>query len=905
MNHTLSQYRINIYQNGLLLQTVDFSAPATEKVIAPLANYHTYTFTVQVKQTTVGANPQASAWSLASAVSNAIVPPGGSLPGGVPTLAAYGGNAAALITWGTPASVSGLRTYQVTAYKLGTGGWTVDQRVRTAATSPTAVWVTNLVNGQSYRFTAQAANAAGWGPESVLTVPVISPSSSLIASPTLTSISAGSGSVTVWWTEPNVSGINHYVVLLTRDDGTLVTYRDYASSPLTFTGLTNGVAYTVQIRAVTTLSMLSLAAQYRIIPPTASAPAAVTSVQAVAGIGMASVSWLPAYDGGSPITSYIVAFSANPNDVAAIVHPSTDGSMFNGARWTVPIYSLTNGKTYTFWVYATNAVGTSQGAMSNSVVPQIPARAPDAATGVTAVAGIGKATVSWLPAYDGGSTITSYIVTFSANPNDVAAVIHPATDGAMFIGGRWNVTVNGLANGKSYTFYVYAINAVGASQPSAPAGVTMATVPGAVRNLAVTPGDGTLTIKWDQPSIDGGYPIQSYQVMASDGVHPAVVATVLGTSATLVGLTNGFTYTVTVTAANALGIGSPASAYGVPRNLAPSITVPLAMTVDFGDVVNGTVTATGPETTDHLVLSASGLPAGVTFIDKGNGTGIVSGNANVPAGTYTMTFVANDGHNPSVSQTTTLTVVREQAAVRLFPTAPLSVQVKSAQLTARSVTIRSTIRELTDPNGNADIGEASDVTYTLTSLSNGSTYSGKALTAGHGIEATMVAQYTFHNVPRGMYELRISIGGSYYTGAAVAMVAVSSPSVHGRVSGNGMVQAVKTNAAAQFQLTAKRSTTGKLSGSLLYVQQQGTETYTFRSTSITAIVFKGHTAYVQGVGTLNGVGNHQFVVTVVDNHQQGSADRFGMQVVNGNYAPVDDCTFLPVNLALGQARIVR
>jgi hypothetical protein len=63
-------------------------------------------------------------------------------------------------------------------------------------------------------------------------------------------------------------------------------------------------------------------------------------------------------------------------------------------------------------------------------------------------------------------------------------------------------------------------------------------------------------------------------------------------------------------------------------------------------------------------------------------------------------------------------------------------------------------------------------------------------------------------------------------------------------------------------------------------------------------------AYVQGMGTLNGVGQHQFVATVVDNHYQSRADRFGLRVIDGNFVTVNHCTFGPVDLTSGQTRIV-
>ena len=50
------------------------------------------------------------------------------------------------------------------------------------------------------------------------------------------------------------------------------------------------------------------------------------------------------------------------------------------------------------------------------------------------------------------------------------------------------------------------------------------------------------------------------------------------------------------------------------------------------------------------------LPSGLTFVDKGDGTGILSGTPS-GAGTFTLTFTANDGLDPVVSQTFTLSII--------------------------------------------------------------------------------------------------------------------------------------------------------------------------------------------------------------------------------------------------------
>jgi len=82
--------------------------------------------------------------------------------------------------------------------------------------------------------------------------------------------------------------------------------------------------------------------------------------------------------------------------------------------------------------------------------------------------------------------------------------------------------------------------------------------PGAPTNVAAVKGDGQATVSWTAPSFDGGSAITGYTALASAGGQSKAVSGTV-TMATVTGLTNGTSYTFTVTATNAAGTG-PASA---------------------------------------------------------------------------------------------------------------------------------------------------------------------------------------------------------------------------------------------------------------------------------------------------------------------------------------------------------
>ncbi|MGA2401187.1 MAG: fibronectin type III domain-containing protein [Syntrophobacteraceae bacterium] len=83
-----------------------------------------------------------------------------------------------------------------------------------------------------------------------------------------------------------------------------------------------------------------------------------TNVTASAGNGEATVSFKPPKsDGGSPITSYTVR--SHPGKIKA-----------SGKQSPITLRGLTNGRTYTFTVTASNSVGTGiDSEPSNSVAP--------------------------------------------------------------------------------------------------------------------------------------------------------------------------------------------------------------------------------------------------------------------------------------------------------------------------------------------------------------------------------------------------------------------------------------------------------------------------------------------------------------------------------------------------------
>ncbi|HEX8004658.1 MAG TPA: fibronectin type III domain-containing protein [Mycobacteriales bacterium] len=449
--------------------------------------------------------------------------------------------------------------------------------------------------------------------------------------PTGVSASRGDGTVTVSWTAPAYDGndaLTEYTV--TSNPASTPVTVSASQTNATFTGLTNGTAYTFTVVAKNAAGA-SPASDASAPVTAASAPGAPTGVTASPGEGKATVSWTaPAADNGSAITGYTI--TASPGGATESVNGTTLTKEFGG---------LTNGTAYKFTVKATNAVGTSPASAESA--PVTPFTVPDAPTGVTGTPADGAVNVSWTaPSFNGGSAITGYTVT--ASPGNATKSVDGTATTAM---------VTGLTNGTAYTFTVKATNDRGASAASAPsAAITPYTVPGAPTTVQGTPGDGQVTVTWEAPASTGGSPITEYVVTATPGGTQKKTAD--GSTLNLVfdGLTNGTAYTFTVGATNAAGTTTSAPSGAVtPRTVPGAPTAVSAVRGDQSATVSWTapVSDGGSPVTGYVVTST---PGGKTASAAANATSaVVSGLTNGTS--YTFTVVAtNAAGNGAASDAT-------------------------------------------------------------------------------------------------------------------------------------------------------------------------------------------------------------------------------------------------------------
>lgn len=294
---------------------------------------------------------------------------------------------------------------------------------------------------------------------------------------------------------------------------------------------------------------------------------------------------------------------------------------------------------YMLFILNSKGVPSISAPLSLSAAPAAPA----APTEVTATATNGSATVTWAAPAPGTSPITSYTIT-----PYIGVVPQPATT----ISGSppaTSATITGLANGTTYTFVVTATNAVGTGPPSVasnPVTPSAPTAPAAPTEVSATPANAAATVKWVAPASNGSA-ITSYTVTPYVGSSAQPPTTITGsppaTTATITGLTNGTTYTFTVTATNAVGSGPPSAASNA---VTPTATTAPA----FVQQVSGHA----PKVAGLAVIPGTSLTAGnrlVVEVGVWNSSNATTSSVKDSAGdTFTelLHFKASDGTEMSV-----------------------------------------------------------------------------------------------------------------------------------------------------------------------------------------------------------------------------------------------------------------
>ena len=207
------------------------------------------------------------------------------------------------------------------------------------------------------------------------------------------------------------------------------------------------------------------------------------------------------YDGGSPITS-----------VTALVYSgSTLAGSASGLSSPLTISGLSAGVVYSVALFATNAIGNS----TQNIGPYFQTPGPPAAPtiGTATLSGSSAASVAFTaPTNNGGSVITSY--TAVSSPGGITAT-----------GTSSPILVTGLSLSTTYTFTVYATNALGNGASSSPSNsITTAASPTNYNaDVLVVAGGGGGAYTHGGGGGGGGYKNAMWKVSGNGGAGTVIV----------------------------------------------------------------------------------------------------------------------------------------------------------------------------------------------------------------------------------------------------------------------------------------------------------------------------------------------------------------------------------------------
>lgn len=330
------------------------------------------------------------------------------------------------ISWSNVADATGYKLYKSTT----SGSYGSDF----LSVSNSVYDVKGLSNGTTYYFILKAVNG---GCESVNSNEMsVTPQVDAPGAPALKSAFAGDGHVILVW--DGVLGSNGYKVYSSTASGSYSSHvASVAESVYNYdvTGLNNGTTYYFALKATNPGGTSPYSNEISAKPQVAK-PIEPTGVSAASGNAKVSLKW----NSVEGATSYKVYQTTTSGSYGSEV------SSVSGSAYNYDVTGLTNGTIYYFVVKATNSGGESPNSIEVSAVPKT---VPGVPVNVTAEAGNGQATITFLsPAQNGGSLITGYIVT--SYPDNITAT-----------GNGTTITVTGLKNGTTYTFKVRAVNEVG------------------------------------------------------------------------------------------------------------------------------------------------------------------------------------------------------------------------------------------------------------------------------------------------------------------------------------------------------------------------------------------------------------------------------------------------------------
>jgi titin len=380
----------------------------------------------------------------------------------------------------------------ITGYK-----YSIAAGVYTSATLLDAshISITGLSENTEYTVKLAAVNAIGQSDDSNIAsaTPYTYP-----LSPTIGTITVSNGSASVEFTarSDNSSAITAYSYSL--NNGSYITYSSL-ESPLELNDLSNGVAYTIRMKAINTAGSSVSASSASFMPRTVPESPTITSV--TAGNHSCEIGFIPGFFNGATITKYRYSFNG------------VDFQDATGTTSPITIDGLTNGTTYMVYLLAVNSEGESNiSAPSSAFVPFVTQSTPNPPEILSVVSGNESVTVVFTDGINLGSAIKGYMYSVDGGETRYWA---KQTQSPL--------TIIGLVNGVEQSIQLCAVNNSGPSEWSEPSNLfTPCDVPGAPILTGVQGADSSIVVSFVSGSSNGAA-VSSYEYSLNDSTTYSVL----------------------------------------------------------------------------------------------------------------------------------------------------------------------------------------------------------------------------------------------------------------------------------------------------------------------------------------------------------------------------------------------
>ena len=360
-------------------------------------------------------------------------------------LATSGDDRETTLSWDDP-SDSTITTYQYRVSGDNGQTWNPDwTAIGGSDADTTGHTVTGLTNGIEYKIQVRAENNFGFSePSNTATATPLSP---VPAPEGFQATSGDDGRTTLSWSNPGNDDITGYEYRVSDDSGsnwnpdwTAIGGSDADTTGHTVTGLTNGIEYTLAVRARNIFG--PGAANTANATPLWPAPA---NLKATPDNGRVHLEW----DTNPGVAAYEVEIKqANTSSTATFAAGS-------GPKTIAVIDSLANGAQYTFSVSAVDDLGETISHVSEIMAtPETSLPVPTAPENLSATPSDSQVTLTWND--PGNITITGYKYRFSENNGQTWKRDWTAISGSNASTTRYTVT--GLTNDIEHKFEVHALN---------------------------------------------------------------------------------------------------------------------------------------------------------------------------------------------------------------------------------------------------------------------------------------------------------------------------------------------------------------------------------------------------------------------------------------------------------------